>query len=181
MSASSKAPDSLSDEALMSRYLAGESWAFEQLYARHSARVYSFIRKRIQAPEEADELFQRVFAKFHASRHRYDKAYPVLQWLYVMTKSALVDYWRLQNREVPLENPDLLSQSPPSASLTSQEGLLLALEGLPLEQQQAIQWRVVDEATYEQIARRLGRTETGVRQLVSRGLRKLKALAKESR
>jgi RNA polymerase sigma-70 factor (ECF subfamily) len=48
------------------------------------------------------------------------------------------------------------------------------LKGLPADQRQAVEMRVIDELPYEDIAQKLGRSEASVRQMVSRGLRRLR-------
>ena len=70
-------------------------------------------------------------------------------------------------------NSDLVSQTAPSSAL--QEGKELEiLDGLEPDQRQAIEMRVISELPYGEIAAKLGRSEVGVRQMVSRGLRKLR-------
>jgi RNA polymerase sigma factor (sigma-70 family) len=94
------------DEELMTLYLSGESRAFEVLYFRYGPKVRSFLLKRQVLPQEADELQQLVFLKFHTSRHSYDKQYLVAQWVFVISKSVLNDYFRKKKRQV-LEDGDL--------------------------------------------------------------------------
>ncbi|MBK9383719.1 MAG: sigma-70 family RNA polymerase sigma factor [Planctomycetes bacterium] len=48
------------------------------------------------------------------------------------------------------------------------------LESLPEEERRPIQWRLLEELSYAEIAQRLGLSEEAARQRVSRGLRRLK-------
>ena len=73
------------DEELMHLYLSGEILAFEELYKRLSPRVYSYVLKKLESRQDADEIHQAVFLKFHNSRHNYDFKYTVLQWLFVIS------------------------------------------------------------------------------------------------
>src|SRR4051812_21551899 len=95
----------------MHAYRAGETGAFEELYRRHSGQVYAYLKRRVSSREEVDEIFQAAFFKVHRSRHKFDFKFPFAQWLYVITKTALLDHFRKQGRSVPLANSEVdLSQ-----------------------------------------------------------------------
>lgn len=69
------------------------------------------------------------------------------------------------------------SASPDSESTEAAEEALITqkLAHLPQVQQEAIRLRVFDELSYAEIAQRLNRREPAIRQLVSRGLKRLRA------
>ncbi|MND02121.1 RNA polymerase sigma factor [compost metagenome] len=69
-----------------------------------------------------------------------------------------------------------MSQSDPAPTLNEAKELD-ALSGLPADQRQAIEMRVIDELSYEEIATKLNRTQESVRQMVSRGLKKLRSVS----
>ena len=52
--------DDTPDDALMSAYARGDAAAFEQLYARHQAGLYRFIRRLLGTAlaAQTDEVFQ---------------------------------------------------------------------------------------------------------------------------
>lgn len=50
------------------------------------------------------------------------------------------------------------------------------LKELPVTQKEAVSLRVIDESTFEEIALKLSTSPENARQLVSRGLKKLKLL-----
>lgn len=172
-----------SDEDLMRAYQSGDSLAFEVLYRRHAGKVYSYLLKRVKRREEVDEIFQAAFTKFHQARGSYDPAYPVLQWLFVIARTTLLDHqrkaWRLSEltSDAPLD--DVMdrvadpSQDPRVPTLTGEKEMA-ALEALPEAQRKAVAWRVLDEESYEEIAKRLSRSQESVRQIVSRALRQLR-------
>jgi len=169
--------DPLTDEELMRAYLGGDERAFEALYRRHSPNVYGYLRRKLPDRASADEVFQSVFLKLHQTRRNYDPAYPFAQWLFVVARTTLFDHFRKAGRQVPVADlpfdEERVSQNPPPPALTGEKEWE-ALNRLPPEQRQAIEMRVIDERSYEEIADKLNRTPLGVRQLVSRGLRKLR-------
>lgn len=173
----------LSDEELMHAYIGGDASAFETLYKRHSGKVYGYLQKRLKNRESADEVFQASFIKLHSSRAKYDFKYLFMQWLFVIVKTTLTDHFRKTGRQIKIAdeelNPDLVSQTDPSPALNEGKELE-ALNILPIEQRQAIEMRVIDELSYDEIAAKLGRSQESVRQMVSRGLKKLRLLRGKS-
>lgn len=171
----------LTDEELMLKYQKGDESAFQELYRRYESRVYGYLRKRLENKNWVEDVFQMTFMKLHRSRHQYNPAYRVDQWIFVMTKSVLLDFWKT----VEVKNKRYFSQSLEDLSPelhprtensieTSPSLPVEFLAGLSSEQQSAIQGRFLDELSYREIAQKLNRSEQSVRQLVSRALRKLR-------
>ncbi len=167
-----------SDEELMVIYQSGSTAAFDVLFQRHSSRVFGFLTKRLVNKKEAEDLLQEVFMKLHRSKHLYDASLPFAPWLFAITRSVLLDSAKKKNLEL-LVAPETFAEIP-SATEGPEErndaGISQALQGLPLAQRQAIQLRVYQEETFEEIAARLSTSPENARQLFSRGLKKLRAL-----
>jgi RNA polymerase sigma-70 factor (ECF subfamily) len=171
----------LDDEALMKEYLAGNPLAFELIYSRYSAKILAFLRKKLTTREDQDEVFQLVFLKFHRSRKSYDPKYPLLQWLYVITRSTYLDYLKsskrrghaIANYRLNSEISDLSKKRPDEPAALENSELL---KDLNPSQREVVQQRVFDEASYQEIARKLQVTEATVRQTFSRAIKKLKLL-----
>jgi RNA polymerase sigma-70 factor (ECF subfamily) len=171
-----------SDEQLMIAYQSGDHQAFQILYLRHSQKVYSFLRKRLIRSEEVDEVFQQVFTKLHQARRTYNPTYAFLQWLYVISKTALLDFWSKQNRILEVlhkEASEVQETIDSRTEDTNQEFPILepgfaTLSGLPAEQRKAVEWRVLDELSYQEIATLLNCSQANVRQLVSRAIKKIR-------
>lgn len=166
-----------SDEDLMALYQSGEAKAFETLYARHSGRVYEFLKKKTTA-ENARDLLQETFMKVHRSRHQYSAQYPFLPWLFAITRNALVDFIRLNESKVArnsvMEFREVASQTAEAPIMWTPD-LTNALQTLPVNQRRAIELRYLSDWTFEQIAEDMRTTPTNVRQVISRGLRKLRS------
>lgn len=166
-----------SDEELMESYQLGSTDAFDILFQRHSGRVLGFLAKRIGKMKVADDLLQDVFFKLHRSKHQYNKMLPFSPWLFSITRSVLLDHAKKRNLEDPVDVADLDRMSSDEISQSKDErDLSTALGSLPKLQQQAVSLRVYDEETFEEIASRLSTSPENARQLVSRGLKKLRDL-----
>ena len=170
------------DEFLMMQYQQGEYAAFEQLYQRYCARVYSFIRNRIRNKEAADDLFQLTFQKLHQSRATYLRKYPFAHWVFVIARSVLVDFWRAERATTPLDSlPEAALAKSPSQDEWSDSQLSAetqaALHSLGPADLRIARLRFLDESTYEEIATLLNCTETSARKKVSRALTRLRLAA----
>ena len=167
------------DEELMIKYQAGEYYAFEELFKRHSKKVFSFLGKRLSNKEEAEDLFQQVFSKFHQSKHTYSPQYAFTQWLFVVAKSVLLDHWCKENRRIKqtaayIKASEVESQENSNDNTSLPESITATLSSLPTHQRQALELRVMDELSYAEISKRLKYSEANVRQLVSRAIRKIR-------
>lgn len=170
----------LSDEELMVLYQQDQMEAFNVLYARHSAKVYGYLRKRIRNAAEAGDVFQAVFMKVHRSRSLYNSNFPFLPWLFTVTKTVMIDGAKksMWNGKVVLAGETIESAASehtlsPHADAYHIDGL----ERLPEHQRQAIELRYRDDWSFEEIARTLNTTPANARQLISRGIRQLRKIA----
>jgi RNA polymerase sigma-70 factor (ECF subfamily) len=167
-----KNEDQRTDEDLMGSYQNGDYVAFQDLYSRHSSRVYGFIFSQLKNRSQTDDVFQAAFLKLHQARHHYDPSFPFLPWLFTVTKSVMLDAIRKaktvreDSNDQVLENAAAERIEEPAIDLTPLEGA----------QKTAIELRYQQDLSFEEIASRLETTPANVRQLISRGIKKLKAV-----
>lgn len=162
-----------SDEELMESYQLGSAAAFDILFERHSPRVFGYLAKRLVQKKEAEDLLQEVFFKLHRSKHLYNTTLPFSPWMFSITRSVLLDFARKKNLEDPVDGSEF-DQMPLVETESPKQDLSDALEALPQSQKQAVSLRVYDEQTFEEIASRLSTSPENARQLVSRGIKKLR-------
>lgn len=157
------------DEELMAAYQTGDRAAFDELFLRHGGRVLAYLRAKGVSVETAQDLLQETFLRLHRTRDRYDASLPFLPWLFTIAKNLLIDFQRRETRQRP--SPMVEETVYP---LT--EKIELDLKGLNPEQRTAIEMRMIDDASFVDIARRLETTESNARQILSRGIRHLRKI-----
>ncbi len=162
-----------SDEELMQSYQDGSVAAFDVLFERHSGRVFGFLSKRLTKKKEAEDLLQEAFFKLHRSKHLYNSTLPFSPWLFSITRSVLLDFAKKRNFEDPVDISafDKIPMSENPEIRHDLEGLVSAL---PQTQSEALSLRIYEDKTFEEIASRLSTSPENARQLVSRGIKKLK-------
>lgn len=163
----------LKDEILMTEYQNGSEEAFQELYKRHSKRIYRFIRVRIDNEVSANEIFQEVFLKIHKSRHLYKSDYSVLAWFFTITKSVLIDGFRKQKR-IPLVESVAIDDIANVQEVSEGFDMEWNYSGLPAKQSIAIQKRYIEDKNFEQIAQELETTPANVRKLISRAVQTMR-------
>ncbi|MEK6704172.1 MAG: RNA polymerase sigma factor [Bdellovibrionota bacterium] len=175
------------DEELMLAYQNGDEKAFGLLYQRYSGRVYGYLSRRLKGDRElTDDLFQATFLKFHKSRFQYDASFKFAPWIFIICKSVLVDGVRKRGRI--LEDADSLhidaavdsaSQEASSAaplSIVAAEGRIPAFGSLSAMQKTVLELRFNEDLSFDEIARKLDTSPINARQIVSRAVRRLRAL-----
>jgi RNA polymerase sigma-70 factor, ECF subfamily len=133
------------DETLMIAYSNGDAAAFAELYDRHRAALYRFIRRQCAAAV-ADELFQDVWTRLIVARRRYRASARFTTFLYQVARNRLVDYYRASGRNLEDATGDE-AQDAPAARATQPEHavetrqqanrVLALIEALPALQREA--------------------------------------------
>lgn len=178
--------DDRGDEVLLA---AGgrDAEAFGIFYRRRVDAVLAFFLRRTGDRELAADLTAETFAAALAAlpRYRPQRESSALAWLFTIAHRKLVDSIRRgrvedrARRRLGLEplvfSDEDIERVEQRAAAAEDDSALLALERLSGEQRVAIRGRVLDEAQYAELARRLRCSEAVVRKRVSRGLAELRA------
>ncbi len=173
-----------SDEQLMAAYAEGDPEAFEALYARHRDRILGYLFSRLRDRDEAEEVFQTVFAKLHASRDRYREDIPFLPWVFTICRNALVDHLRkvskYRRREVLTDDPGHDIPAPTSSG-GSIDNIIAGMSSLTPSQRAILELRFEQGFSFNEIAGRLETSTANARQIVSRTIRHLRQRLGERR
>lgn len=188
MAAVSKKPSFLphalpesSDEDLMAVYQNGDEHAvaaFDLLYGRYSSRVFSYFSRRTKNEEAAADLFQAAFLKLHQNVHAYDRKFKFAPWMFTICRNIFLD-WAKSSSQTALARTaafeDALKDGLSAEQPEGTTGFKTDISALPQAQQQALSLRYIEDLDFDEIARRLRTSESNVRQLVSRAIKKLRA------
>jgi len=173
--------DAPTDDTLMTAYARGDALAFEQLYARHQAGLYRFVRRLLGAALNAqtDEVFQDTWLRVVQARARWEPQGATFRtWLYTLAHHRVIDMLRRSGREVSLDafdadgdspwepDTDAWQHWPPPSSAAAHteelafwrragEKLLACLEQLPLPQRSAFLLHHDDGLALDEVARAL--------------------------
>jgi DNA-directed RNA polymerase specialized sigma24 family protein len=162
--------DQRSDSELLAAS-AAEPGVFTELYRRHAEDLLRYFARRTLDPEAAAELTAETFAQAFASRTTYrDTGANGVAWIYGVARHQLGRFFRAgrvdraARRRLGMPGRDL----PPAD-----------YERIEDDHRQALRYRVIEQLTYPEVARRLSCSEDNARQRVSRGLRRLAFVLQE--
>lgn len=164
-------------------YQNGNQDAFECLYQRHSGRIFAYLKSKTSI-QIAQELLQEVFLKMHRSRNQYASKYPFLPWVFTIARSTLLDFFKKSETKLDTATLssntilDRLSENVETITTTSRRDLTAALRALPFQQKQAIELRYLSDWSFEKIAEEMKTTPENTRQIVSRGIKKIRSLVR---
>jgi RNA polymerase sigma-70 factor (ECF subfamily) len=155
--------------------------AFEQLYRKYVAQIYSLALYETRDPYAAEDITEGVFLKALAALPRFrergdgkDSTFKV--WLYAIARNAIANERRRERRH-PLDPLELALGVPapddPAAVAETRleaERALEAVMELPADRRQAVILRFVNELSAREIGDIMGKSEGAVRVLIHRAL-----------
>lgn len=175
-----------SDAILVTRCKNGEVDAFGALYERYFERIYKYVRVRVTELHTAEDITETVFLRAFEAIERYqERGFAFSSYLYKIAQNQLVDYYRKNKEQEPIEAADQVIDELPSPD----EGLILndqvqevheKLVTLPEDYQEVIRLRVILEMSTAEVAEWLDRSEGAVRVLLHRALGALRNALRDS-
>lgn len=144
--------------------------AFEELYRRFSAKVFSFLLKKCKNQADAEDLLQKVFIKVHESKHLYQDKYKFEQWVFVIARTTLLDHFRASQRYAARVEK-LGQQLAPELTAVNDgpvDGQDLELKRLDEDQREMLEMKYIDQLSYQEMARLFNKSEGSLRKMVSR-------------
>jgi RNA polymerase sigma-70 factor (ECF subfamily) len=155
--------------------------AFDALYRKYVAQVYSFALYELRDPHAAEDVTAQVFLRALAGLPRFreqtdgpESSFRV--WLFQIARNALSNERRRARRH-PASPIDLALEQPASDDVQATAGRRIELEQawavieqLPVDRRRALVLRFVNEMSTREIADVLGKSEGATRVLIHRSL-----------
>jgi RNA polymerase sigma factor (sigma-70 family) len=170
----------LTDETLVARCRAGDAAAWNELVERFSRYVYAICAQGFRfSPQDAEDVFQDVFAKVYEQLDRLRDDSAVRPWIAQLTRRTCIDRLR-SGRDVPTEEvepagvDDKLSEL--DEALTVREMMGTLSEGC----QEILDRFFARDESYKTIGDELDLPPGTIASRLSRCLEKLKAAMEDS-
>ena len=154
--------------------------AFARLYRRYLDPVYRYCYHRLGRREAAEDATSQVFLRALAALPQYRAERPFRSWLFAIAHNVVVDHYRGQREERPLDvAAEVLdvARSPEDLAVASDEARTVRtlLADLTPDQARVIELRLAGLSEAE-IARVLDRRPGAVRAVQFRALLRLRSL-----
>lgn len=150
--------------------MTGEQSKFiKQLVERNSAAMWRYAYRQIGDQQTAQDMVQETFLTACCKAEVVCRHENPSGWLFITLHHLILRETTKRSREVSCENMEFIS--------TETEEIDLPLElylpnTLSEQDREILLWRLRDEYTFEEIARRRGISEVACRQQLSRAMRR---------
>jgi RNA polymerase sigma-70 factor (ECF subfamily) len=161
----------------------------EQMWRDVIAQLRAFVRRRIAAPDRADDLVGEILLRIQKSLHSVDDRERLANWVFRVARNAVIDEYRRAARdrerllltpsESPAEDPVPGDEDPAGAVEELTKCLRPLLGGLPPDQRRAVELIDLDGWPQSRAARSEGVSLSGMKSRVQRGRRRLASLLGE--
>ena len=164
------------DSELLAAHVAGDRYAFEELFYRHHRQLYRLATLTTADPDDAADALQDALLAAHrtAGAFRHDSA--VSSWLHRIVVNACLDRLRRNKfRDHAALDEQLTSGTDPTRHIDTAIVIERALLTLPLEQRAAVVAVDMQGFSVAETARLLGIPEGTVKSRCARARAKLAA------
>lgn len=153
---------------------------FETIYEANAPLIYRFMFWRTKNKALAEDLTSSVFEKAWRSRRSF-KGGSAKAWLHRIARNTLIDHWR-KRQDFLFEDPahmDIASENAGPAEVLDRamliESLRRAVAKLPEDMRRVVELRFIEGLSAKQVGQELGLSESNVRVIQYRALRKLRS------
>jgi RNA polymerase sigma-70 factor (ECF subfamily) len=163
-----------SDAELLAAHVAGDRYAFEELFYRHHRQLHRLARVSSRTPEDAADALQDAMLSAHRSAPRFRHDASVSSWLYRIVVNACLDRLRRNKSHLTttLED-DAYHVGDPTPWVDTALMVERALLRLPVEQRAAVVAVDMQGFSVAEAALALGIPEGTVKSRCSRARAKL--------
>jgi RNA polymerase sigma-70 factor (ECF subfamily) len=171
------------DSHLVSRYLAGDMTAFDELMIRYERQIYRVCYRFVNNRDDAMDLAQEVFIKAFEHLASFRQESSMKTWLYRIAMNHCINHVKKNAREF-VEITDGIGSTRASVHADMEEReqreqFRLLVKRLPPKQKAILELRIHEQLSYEEIARMSGRSISTIKASVFFALEKLRKLVKE--
>jgi RNA polymerase sigma-70 factor (ECF subfamily) len=155
----------------------------EQMWREMLPQLRTFVRRRIANPDRADDLVAEILLRIHQNMGSLDDQERLPNWVFRIARNAIIDEYRRAGRSRE-QLTATLHDEPAQVSIDDEPGavrelsacLRPLLNGLPVEQRDALEMIDLDGMTQADAAERAGVSLSGMKSRVQRGRRRLAEL-----
>ncbi len=171
-----ESPEQRSDAELLAAHVAGDRFAFAELFHRHHRQLHRVARLTSRCTEDAEDALQEAMASAHraAGAFRHDAA--VSSWLHRIVVNACLDRLRRNKIHPTVALDDVYPVSDRTAQIETAIAVQRALMHLPVEQRAAVVAVDMHGYSVADTARMLGVAEGTVKSRCARGRARLAAI-----
>ena len=187
-------PIYLEDRKLIKRLLAGDERAFSEFFEENFSRLYRFALARLSNDTEAaKDVTQIALSRAMKKIHLYRGESALFTWMCVICRHEISDWWKRQSRYqdhivLTEDYPDIRAvvealDAPADSNPLNQYQQLevarliqVALDRLPSNYGNALEWKYIEGYSVKEIALRLGLSPEATQSMLARAKRSFREI-----
>ena len=162
-----------SDAELLAAHVAGDRYAFEELFYRHHRKLHQLARLTTRNPEDADDALQEALLSAHRGAGSFRNDAAVSSWLYRIVVNACLDRLRRNKTHAAVALDDVYPVADRTSHVETAIAVQRALLLLPVEQRAAVVAVDMHGYSIADTARMLGVAEGTVKSRCARARARL--------
>lgn len=149
----------------------------ESVWEQASAKLKTFILRRVEDETTADDLLQEVFVRVHQNMATLKETEKLESWLYQITRNVIIDHYRSRRNHIEL--PETLADP---REIFTEDDAVAELSGsmyemvneLPSPYREALLMTEYEGLTQQDLAQKMGISLSGAKSRVQRARQKIK-------
>ena len=168
-----------SDEELANLSQKGDSDAFNLLANKYWHRIHRFLLPMFDHATAADVTQQTLLRAYHKI-HLFNNKHTFAPWLFTIARRVAINVGRKESKrnETSLNDETLSDVAEENGNNLIQPLWKLALEILNEKSYQAMRLHYAEDISIREIAKIMGKTETGIKVILFRSRQRLSTIAK---
>ncbi|MBU1130696.1 RNA polymerase sigma factor [Patescibacteria group bacterium] len=157
---------------------------FSELIIRYQHKLFYYVNRLINHPDEAEDVVQDVFLKVYKNLHGYDAKLKFSSWIYRIAHNEAVN-WLRRNTKIKLESIEqseyLENVLSDGRDITEELDLKVSIEKvrrgmdqLPRKYREVMILKFLEEKSYEEISDILRKPVSTIGVLINRAKKMLK-------
>ena len=172
--------DADEDKKRLVRGVAMDVQEFQGFYQEKLKPIYRYVYSKVGNREVAEDLTSDIFLKAVRSMNREFSPQSMQKWLYLIARTTVAEYWRTYYREPGTSLDELLEAgwegpeevAPAAISSGPADRVQRLLQALPEHYREVLTCRFLLNLSIKATALRMGLTETNVKVLQFRALKR---------
>lgn len=175
------------DISLYKEFLLGNQKAFDTLMDKYRNNLICFIQGFVKNIDIAEDLAQDVFVYVLINRKEYDFKYSMKTYLYTIARSRAINYLKREKKVISLEehmlyrgNEEIINQIEEKILLDdNKKRIHNAIKKLKDTQQRVIYLADIEELSYAEISKVIGKNLSQTKMIIYRARKNLKEILRK--
>jgi len=157
----------------------GDKSSYRLLLTNLRPWLMAYFSKRIHK-EAVEDLVQETLMSLHSKMHTYNPEKPFGPWISAVARHRWIDYMRKTLKYIELEFNEEIFIPDENKERGAKDDIKKLLKLIPPAQAEVIDLVKLQEMTIEEASNKTGHSQSSVKVMIHRGIKKMAAAVKEA-